>query len=64
MNFNTVGGRRFVFAVGLTLLSSALLWAGKLTSQDFASILNWNVLALVLGHSADKFAKNKNSDTE
>lgn len=59
MNFNTLGGRRFIFAVGLTMLSAFLLYFGKLTSADFASILNWNVVALVAGHSTDKFAKTK-----
>ncbi len=59
MNFDTLGGRRFLFAVGLSIGSSILLWFGKLTSSDFASILNFNVIALVAGHSADKFAKGK-----
>ncbi len=59
MNFDTIGGRRFIFAVGLTLIATALLWCGKLTSGDFATILNFNVIALVAGHSTDKFAKGK-----
>lgn len=63
MNFNSIGGRRFLFAVGLSVGSGVLLWYGKLTSSDFASILNFNVIALVAGHSADKFAKGKNADT-
>ena len=61
MNFNSVGGRRFTFAVGLTLLSAALLYVGKLTSGDFTSIVNFNVIALVAGHTADNFAKGKNN---
>jgi hypothetical protein len=63
MNFNTLGGRRFLFAVGLSVGSAVLLWFGKLTSPDFASILNFNVIALVAGHSADKFAGRKSNDT-
>ena len=59
MNFDTIGGRRFVFAVGLSVGSAVLLWFGKLTSPDFAAILNFNVIALVAGHSADRFAKGK-----
>ena len=61
MNFNSIGGRRFTFAVGLTLLSAALLYVGKLTSGDFTSIVNFNVIALVAGHTADNFAKGKNN---
>ena len=61
MNFDSVGGRRFTFAVGLTLLSAALLYVGKLTSGDFTSIVNFNVIALVAGHTADNFAKGKNN---
>lgn len=60
MNFDNVGGRRFLFAVGLTFLSAALLYANKLTSGDFTSIVNFNVIALVAGHTADKFAGKKN----
>jgi hypothetical protein len=63
MNFDSIGGRRFLFAVGLTLLSAVLLYVDKLTSSDFASILNFNVIALVAGHTADKFAKGKNDST-
>lgn len=65
MNFDTLGGRRFLFAVGLTLLSAFLLYAGKLTSADFTSVVNFNVIALVAGHTADKFANRKvKNDTD
>jgi hypothetical protein len=63
MNFDNVGGRRFLFAVGLTFLSAALLYMGKLTSGDFTSIVNFNVIALVAGHTADKFVRGKNDST-
>ncbi len=59
MNFNSLGGRRFLFAIGLTILSAFLLYVGKLTSGDFTSIVNFNVIALVAGHTADKFANRK-----
>jgi hypothetical protein len=62
MNFDTVGGRRFIFAVGLTALSAFLLFTGKLTSGDFTSVVNFNVISLVAGHTADKFAKAKNDN--
>lgn len=63
MNFETVGGRRFIFAIGLSVGAGILLWFGKVTSADFASIINWNVVALVAGHSADKFARGKDATT-
>lgn len=63
MTFESVGGRRFLFAVGLTFLSAALLYTGKLTSGDFTSIVNFNVIALVAGHTADKFAGKKNDSS-
>ena len=59
MNFYSIGGRRFAFAVGLTLLSAALLYVGKLTSGDFTTIVNCNVIALIAGHTAERFAKGK-----
>jgi hypothetical protein len=59
-----LGGRRFLFAIGLTLLSAGLLLSGKLASGDFTSIVNFNVIALVAGHTADNFARGKkNADT-
>ena len=62
MNFDNVGGRRFLFAVGLTLVSAGLLLSGKLASGDFTSIVNFNVIALVAGHTADKFANKGKSN--
>lgn len=62
IDYVALGGRRFVFAVGLTVLSAVLLWYGKLTSGDFTSILNFNIIALVAGHSADKFAARGQHD--
>ena len=59
MNFTSVGGRRFTFAVCLTLLAAMLLWFGKLTSGDFTTIVNCNVIALIAGHTAERFAKGK-----
>jgi hypothetical protein len=64
MNFNSLGGRRFLFAIGLTFLSAWLLYVGKLTSGDFTSIVNFNVIALVAGHTADKFAGKKNDTVD
>ena len=53
-----------MFAIGLTLLSTGLLWYGKLTSADFTSIVNFNVISLVAGHTADKFARRKSNEPD
>jgi hypothetical protein len=62
MNFQSLGGRRFLFAIGLTVLSALLLLSGKLASGDFTSIVNFNIISLVAGHTADKFANKKESE--
>jgi len=64
MNFNSLGGRRFLFAIGLTFLSAWLLYIEKLTSGDFTSIVNFNVIALVAGHTADKFSGKKHDTVD
>lgn len=64
MNFESLGGRRFLFAVGLTLLSAGLLLSGKLASADFTSIVNFNIISLVAGHTADKFAGKKKNEPD
>lgn len=62
MRFDYYGGRRFLFAIGLTGLSAFLLLMGKLSGDNFVEIVNFNVIALVAGHTADKFAVKRSND--
>ena len=62
MRFDYYGGRRFLFAIGLTCLSAFLLFADKLSGNNFVDIVNFNVVALVAGHTADKFANRISND--
>ena len=37
--YETVGGRRFLLTVGTQVLSSLLLWYGKLTADSYAMLI-------------------------
>ena len=37
--YETVGGRRFLLTVGTQVLSSLLLWYGKLTPDSYAMLI-------------------------
>ena len=37
--YETVGGRRFLLTVGTQVLSSLLLWCGKLTPDSYAMLI-------------------------
>ena len=58
--YETVGGRRFLFACALTALSAFLLVRGNLSGTNFVDLISVTVIALVLGHSSDKYA-NRNT---
>lgn len=49
MNFETVGGRKFFLSVGCGVVSTVLLWFGKLTSSDFVMLAGFTVGAYITG---------------
>lgn len=50
MNFDTIGGRRYVLVWALLIVATALLWAGKLTPDVWASVMQWSVGAYIVGN--------------
>lgn len=38
MDLNKLGGRRFLLAVGALLISSIMLWFGKITGSEYVTL--------------------------
>jgi hypothetical protein len=51
MNFQAVGGRRFVLAIFVYVTSAVLLWFGKLSDGSFCTITLAAVIGLITGHT-------------
>lgn len=53
MNFTSVGGRRFFMVIGNGVVTSALVWFGKITPEVFAEIIKWTVGVYIGGGTVD-----------
>jgi hypothetical protein len=53
MNFVALGGRRFVLAVFVFVVSAVLLWFGKLSDSSFCTITLAAVIGLITGHTVE-----------
>lgn len=49
-----VGGQRYVLVFFVSVLTSFLLWQGKLTSADYALIMCTNITAYIAGRAYQK----------
>jgi hypothetical protein len=59
MNFNTIGGRKFFLTLGCGLVSTVLLWYGKLTSSDFVMLSGFTIGAYITGGTIENVKTNK-----
>ena len=61
MNFNTVGGRKFVVTVLCNIVSTILLWFGKLDASNFALLVGGVTAAYITGGTIEnvKYATNQ-----
>ena len=50
MNFDLVGGRKFALAMFCQLSVNALVWAGKISDQVFATVVLATVGAYIVGN--------------
>lgn len=50
MNFDTIGGRRYVLVWAVYAGSSVLLWFGKLDSANYAMLMVATVAAYITGN--------------
>lgn len=56
-----LGGRRFLMCVGCAAICTALVWHGKISSEDFRWIILGTVGIYVGGNTAQKIGqKNEN----
>ena len=58
----SVGGRRFVMAMGAGVTASLLVWFGKITPEVYQWIVLGTVAAYITGNTAQKVAPPNRSD--
>ena len=54
MIFDTIGGRRFFLTCTTQVISSGLLWYGKLTSEAYSMIILGTVAVYIAGNTYQK----------
>jgi uncharacterized membrane protein YeaQ/YmgE (transglycosylase-associated protein family) len=54
MNLTTFGGRRFLLTVGCGVVTSVLLWHGKLDGPVYATVVLGTVGAYIAGNTVQK----------
>lgn len=54
MNIQTLGGRRFLLTVGCGIVSSILLWYGKLDTGSYTAIILGTVGAYIAANTVQK----------
>jgi hypothetical protein len=59
--FERFGGRRFLLVCAVYLVSTALLWFGKLPADVYGSILQWSVAAYIAGNVAQRHVESRSS---
>lgn len=59
MNFETVGGRKFFLTLACGIVSTVLLWYGKLTSSDFVVLSGFTIGAYITGGTIENIKNNK-----
>lgn len=50
INLRTVGGRRFVLAIGCGLMTTLLCWFGKIGGEVYAAVIIATVGAYIAGN--------------
>jgi len=52
------GGRRFIMVMGCAIVSTVLVWNGKITDVVFRDIIGFTVAAYITGNVAQKIKTN------
>jgi len=53
------GGRRFLLTLGCGIITSALVWFGKISDSVYATVIVATVAAYITGGTAQKFSKHE-----
>jgi len=61
MNFNTIGGRRFILAVLSGIVATILQWYGKMdpSGTAYAAVIIATVAAYITGDTVEKLKSDK-----
>jgi hypothetical protein len=54
VNFEAIGGRRFLLTVGTHVSSIVLLWFGKLPAESYTTLVIATVAAYITGNVAQR----------
>lgn len=61
MNFDTIGGRRYVLVWAVLASANVLMWAGKITPDVWSNSLLWSVGAYIAGNVMQRHVEAKSS---
>lgn len=53
MDFSALGGRKFILCVGCGVVSSVLLWLGKLDASNYTMLIGFTIGAYITGGTID-----------
>ena len=54
MNFDSVGGRKFMLTVSTQIISSVLVWFGKIDGGVYSAVIISTVAAYIAGNVAQR----------
>jgi len=57
--FERFGGRKFLLSVGCALITSILVWFGKIDGTEYVSLIGFTVGAYIAGGTLDNIKKIK-----
>lgn len=63
MNFDLIGGRRYVLTWAVLIVASGLLLAGKIAAADWVSIMQWSVCAYLTANVAQRHIEAQKPET-
>lgn len=53
MNYTSLGGRKFILCIGCGVVSSILLWFGKLDANNYTMLIGFTIGAYIAGGTID-----------
>jgi hypothetical protein len=59
VNMTRIGGRKFVLTVGCGLITTFLLWFGKLAGSEYVAIILGTVSAYIAGNTYQNVKSSK-----
>jgi len=63
MNLDSYGGRRFLMTMGCGVVSSALLWFGKISGSEYVTLVTLTVVPYIGFNTQQKIQGLKNDSS-